>query len=282
MIEKFEFYGKNDGIKLLILGAIHGNEVAGPEAINKLINELKNKNIQLTNGKLTVVPVCNPKANQKDLRCIDENLNRVITPHKNPQTYEQQLANQICPLIKSHDVLLDLHSTHCKEDTPFAFCDYPNEYNQKLIASLPVDYVLEGWPNIYASQCDINDYSTERYAHDCGNTGTTLECGYHKSTDAGNLAYQAILNTLKTFNLIDGVAPKREKKHILLQSYITKKRNGKLCKNYKHLDKVKKGEIIAKYEDGETLTAPYDCYILLPNANAEINTEWYYLGSEKL
>ena len=68
----------------------------------------------------------------------------------------------------------------------------------------------------------------------------------------------------------------------MLQSYITKKRDGQLCKNYKHLDFVKKGEEIAKYNDGETLVSPSDCFILLPNLNAEIGAEWYYLGSEIL
>ena len=89
--------------------------------------------------------------------------------HDNPQSYEQRLANEICPLIRSHRFTLDLHSTHCVGDVPFAFCDYPDDYNRKVIEALPVDYVLEGWPEIYGRQAQIQDFSTEQCAHVYGN-----------------------------------------------------------------------------------------------------------------
>lgn len=281
MIEKFEFLSGQKGCHLLILGAVHGNETAGPIAINKLIENINNGLVCIKAGKLTLVPICNPEANKKDVRCIDENLNRVIKEHENPTTYEQQLANEICPLIKNHDITLDIHSTHCKGDIPFAFCDYPSENNKKLIDVLPVDYVLEGWPQIYDNQGEISDFSTERYAHTSHKVATTLECGYHKSESAGNIAYQAIINTLKVFGLIENDSNiKYPKTHIMMQSYIVKKRAGKLCKNFKHLDILKKGEPIAKYDNGEVLYASEDGYILLPNLDADINTEWYYLGKK--
>lgn len=282
MINKFEFSAKEKGLNILILGAIHGNETAGPKAISRLIDEINNGKIILQKGSLVLVPVCNIEANIKDVRSIDENLNRVITEHKNPTTYEQKIANEICPLIKNCDIMLDLHSTHCQGDVPFAFCDYPSVENGKLIDVLPVKYVLEGWPQIYDGQGEINDFSTERYAHECGNVGTTLECGYHKAEDAGNVAYQAIINMLNKFGLIETVEVKSfEKTHILMKNYVIKKREGQLCKNFKHLDVIKKGELIARYDDGEELFAIDDGFILLPNLNAEIGTEWYYFGIRK-
>jgi hypothetical protein len=47
------------------------------------------------------------------------------------------------------------------------------------------------------------------------------------------------------------------------------------------LDVIKKGELIARYDDGEELFAIDDGFILLPNLNAEIGTEWYYFGIRK-
>ncbi len=282
MINKFEFLGAESGINVLILGAIHGNEIAGPKAISRLISEIESGKIKLLKGKLVLVPVCNVDANKKDVRSIDENLNRVITKHENPATYEQKLANKICPLIEDCDIMLDLHSTHCEGDVPFAFCDYPSVENQKLIDVLPVKYVLEGWPQIYDGQGEINDFSTERYAHLCGNVGTTLECGYHKADDAGNVAYEAIINMLNKFGLVATKDSQTyEKTHILMKNYVIKKREGKLCKNFKHLDCIKKGELIARYDDGEELYALDDGFILLPNLCAEIGAEWYYFGVEK-
>ena len=189
LITKYEFEAPEEGIKLLILAAVHGNETAGTKACNRLMAELNSGMVTLKKGFLTIVPVCNPEAYRKDVRCVEENLNRVMTFHENPQTYEQRLANEICPLIKRSRVTLDLHSTHCPGDVPFAFCDYPDKYNQTLINALDVEYVLEGWPEIYGRQQQITDYSTEHCAHVYGKTATTLECGYHKAPEAAELAY---------------------------------------------------------------------------------------------
>ena len=229
-----------------------------------------------------MVPVCNPEAYRKDVRSIDENLNRVIKMHDNPQSYEQRLANEICPLIRSHRFTLDLHSTHCVGDVPFAFCDYPDDYNRKVIEALPVDYVLEGWPEIYGRQAQIQDFSTEQCAHVYGNTATTLECGYHKEPKAAELAYRAIIGTLTAFDMVDLSKPAaHEKTHIQMKSFVLKTGEGKLCRNYKHLDPLVKGEKIAVYDSGEFLYAPEDGFILLPNLQAPVNTEWYYLGTAK-
>lgn len=282
MITKYEFRGEKDGISLLILAAVHGNETAGTKACRRVIDAFNCGELRLARGHLTLVPVCNPEAYRKDIRSIDENLNRVIKMHDNPQTYEQKLANEICPLIQSHRFTLDLHSTHCVGDVPFAFCDYPDDYNRKVIEALPVDYVLEGWPEIYGRQAQIQDFSTEQCAHVYGNTATTLECGYHKEPKAAELAYQAIINTLAAFEMIDLPKPAiHPKTHIQMKSYVLKSGEGKLCHSYKHLDPIAKGEKLAVYDDGEALYAPEDGFILLPNLQASVNSEWYYLGSVK-
>ena len=279
MIEKITFDSGVSGPHLLVLGAIHGNEVAGPNAIFKIIDAIQTYQIHLKSGRLTFVPICNMQACQKDIRQIDENLNRVIRIHDNPSSYEQHLANEIVPLIKQCDVLLDLHSTHSKGDVPFAFCDYPTSENKALIEAINVQYVLLGWPEIYAGKTQISDYSTERCAHDYQKTGITLECGYHKEEDATDVAYAAIINTLIHLGMIDGtIAKMPPKTSIRLTDYIVKNKSGHLCRTYKHLDEVIQGQKIAEYDDGEVLYAPYDGYILLPNANAEIGAEWYYLG----
>jgi len=279
MIQKFVFEHSQMGPSVLILGAIHGNEVAGPIALQRLIEDITSGKVVLKKGRLTLVPVCHEQANRQNVRQIDENLNRVMHPHKNPQTCEQKLANELCPLIEQHDILLDLHSTHCQGDMPFAFCDYPLLKNVKIIDVLDVDYVLLGWPEIYQAGTEISDYSTERYAYECHRAGITLECGYHKEPKAAEVAYKAVLNVLAMLGMIDGNTPlSRAKTFIRLTSYIVKKKAGQLCQNYKHLDKVRQGQKIAEYDDGEVLYAPCDGYILLPNVNAVIGAEWYYLG----
>ena len=80
--------------------------------------------------------------------------------------------------------------------------------------------------------------------------------------------------------MTDGELPfSCRKQRIRMESFVIKEREGKLCRAYKHLDKISKGERLAVYDDGEALYAPDDGYILLPNLEADLGTEWYYLGS---
>ena len=113
-------------------------------------------------------------------------------------------------------------------------------------------------------------------------TETTLECGYHKEPKAAELAYRAIIGALAAFDMVDLSKPAaHEKTHIQMKSFVLKTGEGKLCRNYKHLDPLVKGEKIAVYDSGEFLYAPEDGFILLPNLQAPVNTEWYYLGTAK-
>ena len=73
----------------------------------------------------------------------------------------------------------------------------------------------------------------------------------------------------------------RSNQILLKKSFVLKTGEGKLCRNYKHLDPLVKGEKIAVYDSGEFLYAPEDGFILLPNLQAPVNTEWYYLGTAK-
>ena len=67
-----------------------------------------------------------------------------------------------------------------------------------------------------------------------------------------------------------------------MKEFVIKEKEGVLVGDFKHLDKIKKGDVIAIYDDGEKLIAPNDGYILLPNHDAKIGAEWYYFGVEKL
>ncbi|MFV0625791.1 MAG: succinylglutamate desuccinylase/aspartoacylase family protein [Alphaproteobacteria bacterium] len=278
MLQVYRFETPVQGTKLLILGAIHGNEVAGPLAIAKLMKEIENGSTRLVSGKLVVVPVANPQAHQNDVRQIEENLNRVINKWEYPDTYEKELGVEVAELIEDCDYMLDVHSTHNEGEVPFAFLDFASEGNLKIIESLNVDYVLSGWPDVYSSQEEIVDYSTERYVNLVGKNGLTLESGYHKDPKAVDLAYQSILNLLKNLKMIEGSFEKKEKKIIKMTDIIIKEKEGHLVQNFKHLDFISKGTQISLCDDGEKTFADKDCYMIIPNHKCEIGAEWYYLG----
>ena len=106
------YHGLAPGPRLLVLGAVHGNEVCGAKAIATLIEELDAGTLAIQRGTLTLVPVTNPFAYQLGQRTGDRNLNRNMAPSAIPQDFEDRIANVLCPLLDAHDVLLDLHSFH--------------------------------------------------------------------------------------------------------------------------------------------------------------------------
>jgi uncharacterized protein len=50
------------GPRLIVLGAVHGNETCGTRAIERVLGELERGELQITRGSLTLVPVANPLA----------------------------------------------------------------------------------------------------------------------------------------------------------------------------------------------------------------------------
>lgn len=279
MFKVYQFDSGNLGKNVLFLGAVHGNETAGVDACHKIIDELNDGKLKIISGKVTFIPIVNQIAYKKDVRFIDENLNRVVRLNVNPNNNEQKIAQNLILEIEKNDVMVDLHSTHCKGDVEFAFLDYPKEENINLIELLNVEYILVGWPEIYGSQDNIDDCSTEKFAYEAGKNAITLECGYHKDKRAKEVAYGAIKNVLIANGLLENeVIEVKDKTYIRMKKIVIKNKKGSLANNYKHLDKIKKGETLAVYDDGETLVAENDSFILIPNHEAEVGFEWFYLG----
>ena len=155
-----QFAGLSPGPRLVVLGAVHGNEVCGTKAISRLIDEIEGGKINIERGTLTLVPVVNPLAYQKKQRQGDRNLNRNLGIKLHPQDFEDHVANVLCPLLAAHDVLLDLHSFHTA-GKPFAMLGPVNNADElepfkltreeaQLVAHLGPRRLVDGWMEAYA------------------------------------------------------------------------------------------------------------------------------------
>ena len=113
------FKGLAPGPRLVVTGAVHGNETCGTQAITRVLAEVNSGKIPIVAGEVTFVPVTNPLAYAKGERSGDRNLNRNLSPTSDPKEFEDHVANWLCPILARHDVLLDLHSTRAKSQ-PFA------------------------------------------------------------------------------------------------------------------------------------------------------------------
>ena len=102
-----QFAGLKPGPRLLVTGAVHGNEVHGSKAMAEIARQIDAGELTLLRGTLTFVPIVNPLAHQLDRREGDRNLNRNLRPPVIAQDFEDRIARVLCPLIAQHDGILD-------------------------------------------------------------------------------------------------------------------------------------------------------------------------------
>ena len=90
-------------MKILLNMLTHGNEVLGLDVAREI------SKLGLTKDVLTIQRA-NEKAYQLRKRYIDQDLNRSF-PGKKNGNHEEQIAYRLSPIVKSADVVIDIHST---------------------------------------------------------------------------------------------------------------------------------------------------------------------------
>jgi predicted deacylase len=305
-----QFAGLLPGPRLIVLGAVHGNEVSGTRGIERVLEELDGGALTLVRGSVTLVPVTNPLAYQKGQRNGERNLNRNLRPSDPPLDYEDRVANVLCPLLAQHDVLLDLHSFQAAT-APFVMIGPSNnsgplepfalaKQEQALALRLGPGRIVEGWLSTYAvgvqqrlartkpterSQLLSTDpgygVGTTEYMRSQGGYAITLECGQHVDPAAPEVAYRAIRNTLAYLGLVDEPppAPCRTLEFLRLAQVIDRYHEEDcFARPWASFDAVAAGERVATRHDGTPVLATLDGYIVFPNSSATPGNEWFYLA----
>lgn len=119
--------------RIVIVGGTHGNEWTGIQIVNHYQEHLKKKFPKL---RLEFV-LANPNAHKKNIRFVDEDLNRAFQfLDENRTSYEHQRAHEIRNIIQSAPCLvLDLHTTTSKMGNTLILPHY-NALNLSLCAKL--------------------------------------------------------------------------------------------------------------------------------------------------
>ena len=308
------YHGLAPGPRLLVLGAVHGNEVCGAKAITQLVQALDSGALRISRGTLTLVPVTNPLAYQLGQRTGDRNLNRNMAPSAIPQDFEDRIANVLCPLLDAHDALLDLHSFHTG-GAPFVMIGPQNntgplepfaqaDLEMQLALHTGPHRMVEGWLDTYSrgiqkrlarsdlegsrSQTLVTNpnygVGTTEYMRSRGGYGVTLECGQHDDPLAVGVARHAILQTLALLGLAAlPLAPEPPTREILrLVEVIDRDRAGdSFSREWRSFDAVKGGDVIGTRSDGEAIKAATDGFIVFPNPRAEVGQEWFYFAQKR-
>jgi len=301
------YTGMGQGPKVIIMGATHGNEKCGTQAIGRIMAEIDAGRLHIANGSVTFVPIVNPLAYEKDTRSGDRNLNRDLFPKAQPQDFEDQVANWLCPLLARHDVLLDLHSFNAAHGEPFVMVgpvdnDGPVEPFKHMAAEralarrLGVRRFVTGWMAAYgggvqrrargnAAELEtVMRYGvgTTEYMRSTGGYALTLECGQHRDPQAPEVAYTAIMNTLAFLKIVDAPEPAPlpfEEMEALQMVVVHDKLDAadRFTREWASFDAVEEGEQIGVRADGTPVLAEFSGRILFPDVNAGANQEWYYM-----
>lgn len=308
-IQTHQFTALQPGPRLLVLGAVHGNETCGTQAIARVLNELAAGALSIERGVLTMVPVTNPLAYQRRARQGDRNLNRNLRVTAQPADFEDRIANVLCPLLDAHDVLLDLHSFHTPGQ-PFIMAGPTNNTGSLepfqhsseemlLVSHLGPRRVVEGWMDAYArgvkrrqqaqvaSAVGLLDtgygIGTSEYMRSCGGYGVTLECGQHDDPEAVGVAYHAIRQTLALLGLTSLTLepPSSDFQVLRLVDVVDREHeNDQFTQPWRSFDPVVAGQPIGQRHDGRVVAAPADGFVVFPNPGALPGNEWFYFAQK--
>jgi predicted deacylase len=300
------FAGLKPGPRLIVLGGVHGNEVCGPRAIRRVLDELERGELRIVAGEVTFVPITNPLAYAHRRRNGDRNLNRNLAPTSQPKDFEDHVANWLCPLLARHDILLDLHSTTAKNPA-FAMLGPPDndgplepfaQHDQERAWSLRlgVKRFVDGWLATYAAGVEkrraagcgnpLNTDSrygvgTTEYMRSVGGMAITLECGQHEASESPDVGAHAIRNTLAYFGLSDEAPPMPVTEVEMLHLYEVVDRehpDDVFARAWGSFDPLQRGDVVGVRHDGTQVTAKADGCIMFPDANASPGNEWFYLA----
>ena len=295
------------GPRLIVTGAVHGNETCGTKAILRVMEEIDSGKLVVRAGSVTFVPVTNPLAYQLNQRSGERNLNRNLFPKDEPQDFEDQIANWLCPLLARHDVLLDLHSFNAQSQ-PFVMVGPRNnqgslqpfahaERERALARRLGVSRFVDGWMATYGQGVQRRmkgsgaaeletvlryGVGTTEFMRTTGGYALTLECGQHADPAAPDVAYRAIMNTLAFLKVIDAPEPEPialENMEALSMVAVHDRLDAddQFSRVWSSFDSVAKGDLIGTRADGTSVTAEFDGKILFPDVNAKPNNEWFYM-----
>lgn len=304
------YAGRAPGPRLIVTGAVHGNEVCGTLAIGRIMADLDSGMLAITAGSVTFVPITNAKAYVLGQRSGDRNLNRALEPSASPTEYEDHVANWLCPLLAEHDVLLDLHSFQA-QGRPFVMVGPRDNLGtlepfthaakeEALARCLGVDRAVDGWLDTYAAGVERRRQSaaaeglppshelhprygvgTTEYMRSQGGWALTLECGQNEDEHSPFVAHRAILNTLAHLGLSADPPPPVVSpiEALSLVEVIDKVHaDDAFSRPWKSFDALKAGELIGTRANGQAMRAPHDGWIVFPNAKAAARQEWYYLA----
>jgi L,D-peptidoglycan transpeptidase YkuD (ErfK/YbiS/YcfS/YnhG family)/predicted deacylase len=298
VIETAAFHSLNPGPRVIVTGAVHGDEVCGPKAITRMIAEFRSGQRRLRCGSVTFVPVVNGMAYRLDRREGDRNLNRALRDYPVPVENEDRIANVFCPLLRAHDVLIDLHSFSA-EGPAFALFG-PDEAGSelepraqpetelRLVQALGLPFAVQGWMPAHMAALTQQGRATEigyavgttEFMRFTGGAAITVECGRHKDPASVAVAYSVISRSLAALGLIEGETGSPPAPPVILEigeAIFADSDDDTLVRRFVTGEAVRAGEIIGHRATGAPIVAPHEGAVIFASGKVRAGTELCFL-----
>ncbi|MFA5729801.1 MAG: succinylglutamate desuccinylase/aspartoacylase family protein [Candidatus Paceibacterota bacterium] len=215
-------------MKIIFNVATHGNENLGIEVVKKI----KKLNIDNQKNKL-IFQIANEEALRLNKRYIDQDLNQSF-PGKKLGNHEEKLAYKLSPIIKSADLVIDIHSTTSNLKNTIIVTKFDNK-TADCIKSISPQYAL------------IMSYKKNNALISQAKIGIAFEYGKNKNQKAIKNTFEGIKRLLNNLGVIESKIskPKISTQYYNVISIVPKIKEYKLLKKIKNYTLIKKGSVYA-------------------------------------
>lgn len=271
-------------VLIVLIGAIHGNEVAGLKAIRNIFNEIEDNDLKIK-GKI-VGFAGNLQAIDSKKRFIKHDLNRswtfdkinaIINQDRSQLEYEDLELFEIHQLLESLDeeafqqkILIDLHTTSADNGNFIVLPEKPMDYS--LIRSLKLPMIMDLVRYIPGTLLEhMNQKDFISFAFEGGQIGSdqAIDLMTHGIWE---LMYQAgVIKPVHDFKELLHYEELIGSLHKPLPQQVTVLHRHKIASGdyfhmkpgYKNFHKIEKGEILAEDKNGQ-IKSPFDGLIFMP------------------
>ncbi len=269
------FEGPRPGPHVLITGLVHGNEICGAIAIDRLLGD----RLRPAQGRLSFAFVNTAAyerfdpANPTASRFVDEDFNRLWTAEvlDGPRSsVELSRARDLRPLVDTVDLLLDIHSLQQGDDA--MLLSGPLEKGRSLARQVgaPATVVADSG---HAAGTRLRDYAGFADPASAKNA-LLVECGQHWRAGSETVALETAIRFLAATGTIDAAtaraygadAPPPPQHLIEVSEAVTAvSEDFAFEEPYRGFEVIPKAGTVIARDGARTFSTPYDnCVLVMP------------------
>jgi predicted deacylase len=275
------FEGPRAGPHVLITGLVHGNEICGAIAIDRLLGDrLLSDRLRPVRGRLSFAFVnvaayerfdpANPMAS----RYVDEDFNRLWSPEVldgSRSSVELSRARDLRPLVETVDLLLDIHSLQQGDDA--ILLSGPLEKGRSLARQVgaPATVVADSG---HAAGTRLRDYAGFADPASAKNA-LLVECGQHWRAGSETVALETAVRFLAAAGTIEAAtvraygadAPPPPQRVIEVSEAVTvTSEDFAFEEPYRGFEVIPKAGTVIAHDGPSAFSTPYDnCVLVMPS-----------------